>query len=245
MRRLLLLLVVILIGCGGREEAPGQPSPGKLRAERAVRGLQSGPATHMLCADLAQFGSLTTVPPEARRKCDDLLVAEREEKKRRAAAAVAGLKTTYDEVARITTYTDPSASDRAPRSRFSLYFTETKDGLQPLRMRFVYYGDQLIDPPSATLFADGRTYQFWLRFNNARYRETHRNLPDPPGPPYYDEGEEAVNRQDEMQILRAMASAKKAIVRLDGIEGDHRLTPEEQRALTNVIEAWEAKGGKL
>ena len=139
----------------------------------------------------------------------------------------------YDELEGITWYTDPSTNSLS--TSFHLYFGQKKSGTPWLRLRIRYHSRDWLFIKSFFVVADGH------RFDKP-YAKFQRNHGSGSIWEWYDE---SVSVSD-MAMIKDIIKSKKATIRFKGNQyfRDHEITEQEKKSLQNVIEAFEALGGK-
>lgn len=159
---------------------------------------------------------------------------EEQEKKARIANATKRMSKKYDELEGITWYTD--SSTHAFHTSFHLYFGQRKSDTPWLRLKIRYYADDWLFIDSFFVVADGQRFEKPL----AKFERDHGS-----GSiwEWYDENVSV----SDMAMIKAIIRSKKATIRFTGNQyhKDHVITAQEKKSLQNVIDAFEALGGKI
>lgn len=158
--------------------------------------------------------------------------AEREERRRRE-AAVANLRKKYDKVREVTWYHDRSTPEgHHSGSRVYLYMGQRDGGDPWLRFVIRYTGSDWLFIENYIFKIDGKTYTI-----NTRYGEVERDNGYTTIWEWYDTNAGT----KELEIARAIADSKEAIIRYEGRQyyHDRTITAEEKRAIRNILTAYE------
>jgi hypothetical protein len=161
-------------------------------------------------------------------------IREVKEKETRIANATKRMSKKYDELEGITWYTD--SSTHPYNTNFHLYFGKKKPGTPWLRLKIRYYADDWLFIESFFVVADGQRFE-------KPYAKFERDNGSGSIWEWYDE-----NVSDtDMAMIRAIIKSKKATIRFTGNQyhKDHTISDQEKKSLQNVIDAFEALGGKV
>ena len=163
--------------------------------------------------------------------------------KMRLTNATKKLESSYDKIEKITWYKDKYLNSVAYAlksegpSRIELYMGKMKEGLPWLRFKIKYYGDDWVFLENYIIYIDGQ-----------------KHILIPPVKPEKDnyggsvwESNDLPVTEEIKQIIKKVISSKEAIIRYIGQNSgfDYVITKVEKDAIRNVIDGFEALGGKF
>lgn len=160
--------------------------------------------------------------------------ALKEKHEREAAAIVSRMRKKIDKLEKTTWYYDPSSPEYNDANAFYLYFGE-KGGEHWLRWRVQYHADDWLFIRSLTVYTDGRAW----KYNPVDFERDHRAD--------IWEWRDVSPTADDLAMIKAVIQSKEAVVRFNGAQyrADRTISAEQKHALQHVLEAFEAKGGKV
>lgn len=170
---------------------------------------------------------------QAKKEAADKQVAE----EKRLAEATKKMRTNFDEVKEITWYHDKTTTDYVDENSFAIYIGKEKTGEPWLRIRLQYAGDDWVFVDSYIIKADDTTFNI-----NPSYGEIKRDHDYGVVWEYYD----GPVTDEIYNMIIAIMDSKKTIIRHQGDEYrfDWTVKEAEKKAIRNVLDAYEALGGK-
>ncbi|MFD2116395.1 hypothetical protein ACFSTH_08080 [Paenibacillus yanchengensis] len=147
------------------------------------------------------------------------------------------MRTNYDLVKDITWYHDKTTTEGVDRSSFALYFGEQTTGYPWLRIRLQYSGYEWVFVDSYIIKVDDTTFNI-----NPSNGKIKRDNKDGKVWEYYD----ALVTNEIYNIITAIIDSETTIIRHQGDQYyfDWFVIEAEKKALRNVLDAYEALGGK-
>jgi len=181
---------------------------------------------------------LSTINNEIKKDVEKAEMKKIEEEKKRLAAATKKMRKSYDEVQEITWYYDKSSAQYVNQNNFYIYIGTKKDGSAWLRLKIQYAAANWIFINQYIFKVDEKTFEI-----NAGEFGVER---DNNGGGIWEVYDIDLNK-DNYEMVKAIISSKKTIIRHQGDEhyADRVITAKEKQGLQNVLDTYEALGGKL
>lgn len=150
-------------------------------------------------------------------------------------AAIAKLAKDIDKVEETTWYRDKSASNYVNSNMFGLYMGQKNNSVW-LRLKISTTSSDWIFFKKCIVKVDDATFEY-----SGLRPERHV------GNGYVAEWIDVSLNKDYFRLITAVANSKKATIRLTGDQfyRDRDITAQEKQAIKNVLEAYEALGGKM
>ncbi|MNS62382.1 hypothetical protein D3C72_954410 [compost metagenome] len=175
---------------------------------------------------------------EAKRLAEDKAKREAEAKKKaeqaRLAQALSSMRKKHDDIKGITWYTDKSTPKYySERSDFHLYIGKNNHSKPWLRMVIQYTNDDWLFIQRYIIKADGQTFEI----TPEPFKGVERDNGGGDIWEWYD-----ISAGDrELEIAKAIANSKKAVIRYDGKQyyNDRTISTREKQAIKNVLAAHE------
>jgi hypothetical protein len=171
---------------------------------------------------------------EQRRKAEEEARAE----KARLASALRKMQSSYDQVREVTHYFDRNVSQyvNIGGSKVLLYMAKSKYGSPNLYFSIRYQADDWLFIESYLIKADDQTFTVTPGFQEVERDNGYGGIWE-----WYS----TLAGSRELDIVRAIISAKKAVIRYDGKQyyRDRTITSSEKQSLKNVLDAYAALGG--
>lgn len=138
----------------------------------------------------------------------------------------------------ITWYYDKTTTQYADVNSFHLYMGKTKDRNPFLRLKIQYSADDWLFIESYMLKVDGKTYNI--------SEDSYGEIKTDNGSGEIWEWLDRYVSASEYEIVKAVANSKSAKLRHNGKDyyKDRTITYKEKVALKNILNAYEALGGK-
>jgi outer membrane murein-binding lipoprotein Lpp len=166
-------------------------------------------------------------------------IARKKAEEKRLANATKNMRKKYDDMNEITWYRDKSSPRYNNYNGFFGYFGKTNTGSPFLRLRIQYAADDWLFIERYVIKVDGITYEI----AEEKYGEIET---DNGSGGIWEWLDRSVTKK-EMEIMRAVANGKDVKIRFIGKQyyKDKTINSTQKRALRNVIDAFEAMGGKI
>lgn len=166
-------------------------------------------------------------------------VARKKKEEKRFSDATKNMRTKYDDINEITWYRDKTSPQYTNYNGFFGYFGKTKTGMPSLRLRIQYAADDWLFIDNYVIKVDGITYT--IEEQNYGEIETDNGSGG-----IWEWLDRAVS-ENELQIMRAVANGKDVKIRFNGkqYKKDKTINSTQKAALRNVLDAFEALGGKI
>jgi hypothetical protein len=151
------------------------------------------------------------------------------------AAALSKMKKKYDKFEKITWYTDKSTPENNNVNSFNIYIGKNDgDALPYLRLKVQYAGGDWLFIKGYSLMVDGKIYDYpSINFERDHYTTV------------WEWADVAVGNGGT-GILRTIADSKETTIRYAGQKYTHdrAITKKEKESIKNVLDAYQALGGK-
>ena len=156
------------------------------------------------------------------------------QKEQRIASALKKMTKRTDEIEGIDWYKDKSSPRYVSQNGFFLYIGKKSTGLPWLRLGIQYADEDWLFIESFIVVADDQRFE---RREVEFERDSDGNIWE-----WYDE---SVTEAD-LKMIKAVVESKDAVIRFNGqkYRDDKKITPSQKAALKNVLEAYEAFGGR-
>jgi hypothetical protein len=157
--------------------------------------------------------------------------------KERLNNATKKLRTTYDDMNEITWYYDKSTPHYTNYNSFHLYMGKGKNGKPWLRFRIQFAADSWLFIEGYTIKTDNQSYTIDTSYGEVERDNGHGGIWE-----WYD-----VSMSDRLyRIIKDVASSKSVKIRHKGQQyhKDRTITLREKQGLQNILDAYEALGGK-
>ena len=174
----------------------------------------------------------------AKQKKKEELASKKEEEKR-LANATKNMRKKYDDMKEITWYRDKTSPQYNNYNGFFGYFGKSNSGSPFLRLRIQYAADDWLFIEKYVIKVDGVTYEI----EEEKYGEIET---DNGYGGIWEWLDRAVSKK-EFEIMKAVANGKSVKIRFIGKQyyKDKTINSTQKRALRNVLDAFEAMGGKI
>lgn len=141
--------------------------------------------------------------------------------------ALARMKKTYDDIGKVTDYTDPSSPKTVATNNIRLYIRKFDNGYTVLRFVVSYAADDWLFVQKYIFSADGKSYEITPQEVNRDNRVT-----------IWEWSDEQIT-SDELEVVTAIINSQKAKMRYEGRQyyKDRVITVSEKTALKNVLMA--------
>lgn len=166
-------------------------------------------------------------------------VARKREEEKRLANATKNMRKKYDDMNEITWYRDKTSPKYNNYNGFFGYFGNSNTGSPFLRLRIQYAADDWLFIERYVIKVDGVTYEI----EEEKYGEIET---DNGYGGIWEWLDRAVSKK-EMEIMKAVSNGKDVKIRFIGKQyyKDKTINSTQKRALRNVLDAFEAMGGKI
>ncbi|OBX22195.1 MULTISPECIES: nucleoporin Nup88 family protein [Bizionia] len=166
-------------------------------------------------------------------------IARKKEEEKRLASATKNMRKKYDDMNEITWYRDKSSPQYNDYNGFFGYFGKSNTGSPFLRLRIQYAADDWLFIERYVIKVDGITYEI----AEEKYGEIET---DNGSGGIWEWLDRAVTKK-EMEIMNAVSNGKDVKIRFIGKQyyKDKTINSSQKQALRNVIDAFEAMGGKI
>jgi len=157
-------------------------------------------------------------------------------KKARAENALTKMRTKTDEVENLTWYHDKSTARYGSENDFFIYFGKNS-GNTWLRLRIQFASDDWLFIKRYIIKADDRTFTIETQYGEVK-RDNDSTVWE-----WYDNNMD----KNKYEMIKAVIASNKTILRCEGQQyyKDRTITAKEKEALQNVLDAYEALGGRL
>lgn len=165
---------------------------------------------------------------------------QRLKEEQRLANATKKMRKNYDDMNGTTWYYDKTSPRHLnTRTDFGAYIGKQEYGLPWLRLRVLYVADDWLFIEKYIIKVDGRVYEI----TEKKYGEIET---DNGGGEIWEWLDRSVGSR-EFKIIKAIADAKEVKIRFVGRQyhKDRVVTKREKQALKNVLDAYEALGGRM
>jgi DNA-directed RNA polymerase subunit RPC12/RpoP len=161
--------------------------------------------------------------------------ANKEDQKRRSAQAIAKMRQEHDDVEGITWYADKSTVKHINANSFHLYIGKHKSGNVSLRMKIQYAGSNWLFIHKYIIKADNQIFEI---IPSKLERDNYATV--------WEWSDDPINRH-RYEIVQAVIKSKNAKIRHEGktYQKDRIISNSEKVALRNVLNAYQALGGKF
>ncbi len=190
-------------------------------------------AKELLAQSNAELNKIALAKEEAEKE-------QRRKEEQRLANATKKMRKSYDDIKGITWYYDKSSPRYVnSRTNFYAYIGKVENGYPWLRLKITYVADDWLFIEKYIIKADGKIYE--IKENSYGEIET-----DNGGGKIWEWLDRIVGAR-ELQIIEAVAHGKDVKIRFQGkkYRRDRTVTNKEKMALRNVLDAYEALGGKV
>jgi tetratricopeptide (TPR) repeat protein len=166
-------------------------------------------------------------------------IARKKEEEKRLASATKNMRKKYDDMSETTWYRDRTSPQYTNYNGFFGYFGKSNTGNPFLRLRIQYAADDWLFIERYVIKVDGITYEI----AEEKYGEIET---DNGSGGIWEWLDRSVTKK-EMEIMNAVANGKDVKIRFIGKQyrKDKTINSTQKRALRNVIDAFEAMGGKI
>ncbi|WP_415376799.1 hypothetical protein [Patiriisocius sp. Uisw_017] len=166
-------------------------------------------------------------------------IERKKKEEKRLSDATKNMRTKYDDINEITWYRDKTSPQYNNYNGFFGYFGKSNTGIPFLRLRIQYAADDWLFIESYIIKVDGITYTI----EEEKYGEIET---DNGSGGVWEWLDRAVS-EDELQIMRAVANGKDVKIRFNGKQyrKDKTINSTQKAALRNVLDAFDALGGKI
>ncbi len=184
---------------------------------------------------------LSTINIKIKNDAEKTQLIEKQKKdadKKRLAESTKKMRKQYDEVQEVTWYFDKSSPQYANVNSFYVYIGTKKDSLPGLRLKIQYTADDWIFINKYIFKVDNKTFEI----DTGDFGVTRDNNGDGIWELY-----DVELSKENYDLIKAIISSKKTIIRHQGDEhySDRVITSTEKQGLKNVLDAYEALGGKF
>lgn len=166
-------------------------------------------------------------------------IKKQKEMKKKFANATRNMSKNYDDINEITWYRDKTSPRYTNYNGFFGYFGKPDTGSPYLRLRIQYAADDWLFIEKYIIKVDGVNYEI----QEEKYGEIES---DNGGGKIWEWLDRGVSK-NELEIMKAVSNGKKVKIRFVGRQyhSDKTITSAQKKALRNVINAFEAAGGKV
>lgn len=233
---LLVLVAMLLIGCGPSRPEEGAREPVDLKKENERLKSQIvllKKENESLRRDLEEMQKKGISGKAATHEIQQSGSRERQKQE----SALANMEASVDSVEGLTLYEDRTTKDLSDKSAFYLYIEYMEQEEPRLRLKIRYAGKEWLLIDSFLIKAGDRRFTLFpvdLK-RQAIGGGTVIEVDDRPA------------TAEIYEIIEAVISSEEAIIRYSGKNGykDRTITREEKAALQNVLDAYKALGGTL
>lgn len=206
----------------------------KALLEKHPAAVEAKQVTHIIGAAQAQIKKQEEVKRLAEEKANREAEAKKKAEQARLAQALSNMRKKHDDIKGITWYTDKSTPKYySERSDFHLYIGKESHSKPWFRMVIQYTNDDWLFIQRYIIKADGQTFEI----TPERFKGIERDNGGGDIWEWYD-----VSAGDrELEIAKAIANSKKAVIRHDGRQyyNDRTISAREKQAIKNVLAAHE------
>lgn len=158
--------------------------------------------------------------------------------KKRLAEATQKMRKQYDEVQEITWYFDKNSPKYVNVNSLYLYMGSKRDSTPTLNLKIQYAADDWVFINKYIFKVDGKAYDIYTGDFGVTRDNNEGGIWE-----LYD----VELDQNNYEMIKAIISSKKTIIRHQGDEhySDRVITSTEKQGLKNVLDAYEALGGKF
>lgn len=164
-------------------------------------------------------------------------IAEEKAKKEKLANATKNMRSNHDDIRELTWYYDKATPKYTNRNNLHLYFGKTPQNSFILRFVIQYTADDWLFIERYTIKTDNNTYNI-----NTEYGEVKKDNGSGSVWEWYD----TQMNSTLYDIVKDIISSKSVKLRCNGSQyyKDRTITDQEKKSLQNVLDAYEALGGR-
>jgi hypothetical protein len=206
-------------------------------SEQAEKGKELLPKINLEIEKLAKQKELEIKNLAKQKKKEE--IARKKEEEKKLANATRNMRKKYDDMSETTWYRDKTSPRYSNYNGFFGYFGKSNTGSPFLRLRIQYASDDWLFIEKYVIKVDGITYEI----EEAKYGEIEK---DNGSGGIWEWLDRSVTKK-EFEIMKAVANGKSVKIRFNGKQyyKDKTISSKQKRALRNVIDAFEAMGGKI
>lgn len=206
-------------------------------SEQAEKGKELLPKINLEIEKLAKQKELEIKNLAEQKKREE--ITRKKEEAKKLVNATRNMRKKYDDISETTWYRDKTSPRYSNYNGFFGYFGKSNKGSPFLRLRIQYASDDWLFIEKYIIKVDGVTYEI----EEAKYGEIQK---DNGSGGIWEWLDRSVTKK-ELEIMKAVANGKSVKIRFNGKQyyKDKTINSTQKRALRNVLDAFEAMGGKI